>query len=304
MVVADLRRSAALTGTLDHRSTTQYGRQVSSAGEGRDGSSREPAGWVIRGAVKSEVGKRRRNNEDAFGFFPELSLYIVADGMGGHAAGQVASALAVESIRRSMLETAEEDLTAATDNLGHHSVGGRRLVIALQNANECVLETSRGDPKMRGMGTTVAAVLFDAPCRAVAVCHAGDTRVYRVRGDAIEQLTEDHTVSAQLVREGQLRPEDVPSSKHRHVLTQAVGTNDVLHPELRLEEPCPGDVFVVCSDGVHDVVTAEEILACLAQVRQDLDAACERLIRLANERGGKDNSTVLIVSCEAGGASA
>ena len=268
-------------------------------GDGRDDpNGASPNGWVIRGAVKSDVGKRRRKNEDAFGFFPELDLYIVADGMGGHAAGQVASALAVETIRRSIIETADEDLTAATDNAGHHSVGARRLVIALQNANERVLQTSRNDPNMRGMGTTVAAVMFDAPSEVVAVCHAGDTRVYRVRDASIEQLTEDHTVVGQLVREGQLKPEDVRSSKHRHVLTQAVGANDVLHPELRLEEPQSGDVYLVCSDGVHDVVTQDEMLACIARVSKDLTVACEELIQMANERGGKDNSTVLIVSCE------
>jgi len=273
---------------------------VSISGDGHEvlhSSGTSPAEWVIRGAVRSDVGRKRRKNEDAFGFFPDLALYVVADGMGGHAAGQVASALAVETIRRSIIETADEDLTAATDNFGHHSVGGRRLVIALHNANERVLETSRSNPKMRGMGTTVAAVLFDAPCKAVAVCHAGDSRVYRVRGGSIEQLTEDHTVLRQLVRDGQVKPEDVASSKHRHVLTQAVGTNDVLHPELRLEEPQSGDVFLVCSDGVHDTVTPEEMLACVGQMPEDLDRVCEQLIKLANERGGKDNSTVLLVSC-------
>lgn len=274
---------------------------MSTSGDGGDvlrSSEALPAEWVIRGAVKSDVGKKRRKNEDAFGFFPELALYVVADGMGGHAAGQVASEMAVEAIRHSIIETADEDLTAATDAFGHHSVGGRRLVIALNDANERVLETSRQNPKMRGMGTTVAAVLFDEPYQMVAVCHAGDTRVYRIRDGSIEQLTEDHTLFQELVKEGKVRPDEVSSSKYRHVLSQAVGTHDVLHPELRLEQPRPGDVLLVCSDGVHDSVTPEEMLACVGRMPDDLDGACETLIDLANERGGKDNSTVLIVSYE------
>ncbi len=253
---------------------------------------------MIRGAVRSDVGRKRRNNEDSFGFFPDLSLFVVADGMGGHAAGQVASALAVDALRHSLLETADDDLTPISDASGCYSVGGRRLTIAVDSANHSVLEASRKDPAMSGMGTTLAAVLFDRPCDSVAICHVGDSRVYRIRGEAIEQLTHDHTVVQRLVDDGRLRAEDAAMSQHRHVLTQAVGSTDILHPDLRLERPEPGDVFVLCSDGVHDLVAPEDILGIVRGHAQDLDRACAEVIDLANDRGGNDNSTVLMVACE------
>lgn len=257
-----------------------------------------PRDWVIRGAVRSDVGKKRRNNEDAFGFFPELALYVVADGMGGHAAGQVASALTVEALRQSLAETADEDLTPVSDESGTSSLAGRRLMIAIQNANERILETGRNNPELTGMGTTVAALVFDRGSDSVAVCHVGDSRAYRIRNQAIEQLTRDHTVVQRLVQDGKLREDEVSSSTHRHVLTQAVGATEALHPDVWLDRPFAGDVFVLCSDGLHDAVEGEEILDIVRQAGTDLDQGCSKLVALANERGGRDNTTVMIVACE------
>ena len=253
---------------------------------------------IIRQAVKTDIGKRRRENQDAFGDFPDMSLYIVADGLGGHAGGKAASALSVAAIRESLAQTENTDLTPLVDQCGSCSLAGRRLVIAVDHANERVLQASQTDPAMQGMGTTVAAMLFDHERELVAICHVGDTRVYRIRDATIDELTQDHTVAQQLFNDGKIDLEGLKTSPHRHLLTHAVGIGKVIHPTLRLEKPLPGDVFVLASDGVHNAVSNEEMLGVIRQAGPDLDSACTRLIALANERGGKDNSTVLLVACE------
>jgi hypothetical protein len=162
---------------------------------------------LIRGAARTDRGKVRPKNEDAFGFFPDTSFYVVADGMGGYLGGQVASALAVEALRLSVQETQDEALTPVTDPHGWRAIGWRRLCIAVQLANSQVFETSQREPELRGMGTTIAAILFDDEDRLATICHVGDSRVYRVRDHGIELLTEDHSLMQQLLREGYAYPQ-------------------------------------------------------------------------------------------------
>ena len=222
--------------------------------------------------------------------------------MGGHNAGEVASALAVETIHRALTESEDADITAISDASGTSSVGARRLVIAVQEANARLLTRSRAEAELRGMGTTVVALLFDRRADSLAVCHVGDSRAYRIRDARIEQLTEDHTILQQLINEGQIRPEQARASSQRHVLTQAVGAADLVEPGVRLERPGAGDVFILCTDGVHDAMRAEEMLQIVLDAGARLELACNRLIDLANQRGGKDNGTVLIVRYDAVGA--
>jgi protein phosphatase len=250
--------------------------------------------WVTKAAALSDVGRVRAENQDAYGVFPALGLYVVADGLGGHVSGSVASAMVVEEVRRSLASAGDDDLTPVTDAAGRSSLAGRRLVIAVENANERIREASR-EPGRQGMGSTVASVLLDEVHEVLAVCHVGDSRVYRVRRGTIEQLTEDDTVVQQWVREGRIDPEDAGASPHRHMITQAVGTQELVRPALRLERPEPGDVFVLTSDGIHDRVPAGEIAAVVSEAADDLDVACFRLVDLANERGGRDNATVVLL---------
>lgn len=252
--------------------------------------------WLTRGAGRSDVGRVRKENQDAYGLYPAAGLYVVSDGVGGHLAGSLASRMAVDELHRAFVRTDEADLTPVTDPAGHSSVAGRRLVIAIQDANQQIRESSR-DPSRHGMGATVVATAFDQAHGVVAICHVGDSRVYRVRGGVAEQLTEDHTMVQQWVREGRIEPEEAAASPHRHMITQALGSQDVLQPTLRLEVPASGDVFVLTSDGVHDVVPAEEIASVVTEAGDDVELASFRLVDLANERGGKDNSTVVLVQC-------
>jgi serine/threonine protein phosphatase PrpC len=249
----------------------------------------------IRGAAKTDRGRVRQNNEDAVGFFPAQALYVVADGMGGHVGGTVASTLAVEAMRLSVQATRDEELTPVTDPHGWRSVGWRRLCIAIQQANSKVFDTSQQESGLRGMGTTVAAILFDDKDGLATVCHVGDSRVYRIRAGGIELLTEDHSLVQQLVREGKIALAEVKTFPHRHVLTQAVGVSPSIQPAVRVEKPQPGDIFLISSDGVHGSMEETEILDAVTRGETDLQGACDALVDLANDRGGWDNSTVILL---------
>jgi serine/threonine protein phosphatase PrpC len=260
-------------------------------------SSPAPARWRTEAGAHSHVGRVRKENQDAYGVFPELGFFVVADGLGGHRAGEVASRLAVDTLRATLASSDDDDLTPVTDPKGFTSIGGRRLVIAVEEANRRIREASQ-TPAHAGMGSTVAAVLFDERHGMVAVCHVGDSRVFRVRDGAVEQLTEDHTVVQQWVREGRMGAEEAQTSPHRHMITQALGTQDLVRPALRLERPQVGDVFVLTSDGVHDLVTPAELGGVVSETPDDLGLLCTRLVELANQRGGRDNSTAVAVRCD------
>jgi len=159
---------------------------------------------LVRGAARTDLGKVRIKNEDSFGFFPDRSFYVVADGMGGHAGGQIASALAIETMLRSIIDTQTEDLTPLIDSEGRSCIGCRRLFLAIQQANAAIWEKSYQEPGLLGMGTTVAAILFEPQENLASISHVGDSRVYHVRNHYIEQLTEDHSFVQQLFREGKL----------------------------------------------------------------------------------------------------
>ncbi|MBI3801593.1 MAG: serine/threonine-protein phosphatase [Deltaproteobacteria bacterium] len=253
---------------------------------------------LIRGAARTDRGKVRQQNEDAFGFFPDAAFYVVADGMGGHVGGQVASTLAVEAMRLSVEETQGEELTPVTDPHGWRAVGWRRLSIAMQQANSKVFETSQHEPTLKGMGTTIASILFDDEDGLATICHVGDSRVYRVRAGSIELLTEDHSLVQQLLREGKIAFPEVKTFPHRHVLTQAVGVSPSVQPAVRVEKPQPGDIFLISSDGMHGTIEATEILEVITQQEANLQRACDLLVDLANARGGSDNSTVILLQYE------
>lgn len=227
------------------------------------------------GAVLSDRGLRRDANEDAFAYDPDLDLFLVADGMGGHAAGEVASQTAVAAIPAKIRELlADNDLTPLRDSRGYPCVGARRLLIAVEHANDEILRIAESDMKIRGMGTTVAAVHFSEGF--ANLCHVGDSRIYRVRHDTIEQMTEDHSIAA-------------------NVLSRALGMGPMVEASWRIEPVAPDERFVLCTDGIHGLLSDDEILATVTTNWHDCKAACAALIALANERGGRDNSTVLIV---------
>lgn len=243
-----------------------------------------PGDTMLRAAGSTDVGLRRRENEDAFALAPELGLCVVADGMGGHTAGQVASQLAAEAVHQAIQMLDEGPATPS-----------EKLRYAVSAANRAVHGTARQRPECAGMGTTLVALLFEG--QRAALAHVGDSRAYLLRGDRIRQLTDDHSIVGELLRRREISEDAAREHPHRHVLTRAVGVRAAVEPDLAELTPTPGDVFVLCSDGLTSHVEDHEIAKVIGE-EDDLQEASQRLVDLANHRGGEDNTTVVVARYE------
>jgi len=239
---------------------------------------------ILRAAARTDVGRRRPVNEDRYALAPEMGLYLVADGMGGHKAGQVASRIATEAALRAV-RMLQGDNVAPAERLRH----------AVRFANREILATAEAKPDLKGMGTTLVALL--AAGGRAALAHVGDSRAYLIRRGQIRRLTDDHSLVGELLRRRQITEDDARMHPHRHVLTRAVGVRAGTEPDLAELTPVPGDVFAMCSDGLTNHLRDEEIAEALS-VTDDLEAATDGLIETANERGGEDNTTVVLVRYE------
>jgi serine/threonine protein phosphatase PrpC len=244
--------------------------------------------------ARTDVGRVRENNEDSFLVVAPLELFVVSDGMGGEAHGEVASAIAVETIAEHC-QAGETD--PATPLFGEAPPGlsarSNRLASAINLANSRIYEASERDPGQRGMGATVVAAWFDGP--KLSLVHVGDSRVYLLRAGALEQLTADHSLVAEQVRRGFITPQQAESSELQNVLTRALGPHHEIELDAVEHTLKPGDFLILCTDGLSRMVSDEEIASTLLTT-PGAQAAADRLIELANENGGVDNSTVIIVS--------
>jgi serine/threonine protein phosphatase PrpC len=229
----------------------------------------------------SHPGRRRRRNEDSFVVSPPL--FAVADGMGGARAGEIASRLAAAAVR-------EED--ADTANVGE----------LIREANRRVFERARDDAAASGMGTTMTLALVEDD--HVTIGHVGDSRAYRLREGELEQLTEDHSLVAELVRSGRLSPEEAEMHPQRSVITRALGTEANVDVDTFSVDAQPGDVFLLCSDGLTTMVGDERIVTAVTENREDLERAAKELIADANRSGGEDNVTVVFFEIVGGGIEA
>jgi protein phosphatase len=224
--------------------------------------------------VASDTGRRRRRNEDNYVVAPPL--FAVADGMGGAQAGEVASQLAA-----SALEGGDSDGLDGTE----------RIDALIQEANRRIYDRASSDPSASGMGTTMTVALVEG--MTVAIGHVGDSRAYLVRGEQMEQLTEDHSLVNELLKSGKLSEEEAHVHPQRSVITRAVGTDPDVDVDGFTIEAENGDVFLICSDGLTDMVEDEEILELVHRNRDDLDKAVESLVAAANRVGGEDNITAV-----------
>jgi serine/threonine protein phosphatase PrpC len=241
----------------------------------------------------THVGRQRQHNEDSFLVADDAKLFLVADGMGGHAAGEIASRIAVDSISEFILHTKEDDGTWPHAYDEHFKRSTNRLMAAVRMANTRVLEAMRKDARLRGMGTTVVALLADGDTMSVA--HVGDSRAYMVRDGRLQRITNDHSWVFEQVQAGMLTEAEAEKHPLRNVITRALGGALQVSPDASEIELKAGDVFLLCSDGLTGMVPEEEILRVVTQSDGDLQKACQRLIEEANERGGLDNVTAILV---------
>jgi protein phosphatase len=241
----------------------------------------------------THVGKQRQHNEDTFLVADEAKLFLVADGMGGHAAGEIASRIAVDSISEFIQHTKEDDGTwpHAYDESFKRSTN--RLMAAVRMANTRVLEAMRKDARLRGMGTTVVACMADEDTMSVA--HVGDSRVYLIRDNQLSRLTNDHSWVFEQVQAGMLTEAEAEKHPLRNVITRALGGALQVNPDASEVVSKPGDVYLLCSDGLTGMVPEDEILRLVTENEDDLEQACQQLIDKANERGGMDNVTAILV---------
>jgi protein phosphatase len=250
---------------------------------------------IVSGGM-TNVGRVRANNEDCFRIVEPLNLFVLSDGMGGEAHGEIASALAVETIvKHCMAPAAPEDKDATAvfgDMPATWSAKTRRLSSAVHLANKAIHESAQKNPEQHGMGATVTAIWVDDA--KLSLAHVGDSRAYLLRSGSLQQLTNDHSLVAEQVRRGILTPAEAERSEMQSVLLRALGA----HPEIEVdteEQPLFGrDVLLLCSDGLTRMVTEPEIDGTL-QSEPDPAKAAAKLVNLANEQGGADNITVVVV---------
>ena len=243
----------------------------------------------------SDVGLQREHNEDSFCILPEHRLFIVADGMGGHRAGDVASKMATHSIATFFQATANEDATWPFSFDPHLSVDENRLITGIKLANRKIFEASVKHREVHGMGTTVVGALFSKDKGKLYVAHVGDSRAYRIREGEITQLTRDHSLLNDYLLVMPDMTEEQKDELPKNVITRALGMQDSVAVDMVPDDPEVGDLYVLCSDGLSGMITDERIMAIATEKKDDLEAAVEQMIAEANANGGEDNITVVVV---------
>jgi protein phosphatase len=242
----------------------------------------------------SDVGLQRDHNEDSYAVLSEYDLFIVADGMGGHRAGDVASRLATDSIAEFFRSTAQEDATWPFHFDTSLSEDENRLVTGIRVANRRIFERSIRSRECAGMGTTIVGALYSRNKNRLFVGHVGDSRAYRVRGKAIAQLTRDHSLINDYLTAMPDLTEEQRAELPKNVITRALGMQDSVAVDLVSDEPQLGDVYLLCSDGLSGMIADEQILS-IVETSIEPGEMCRRLVARANENGGEDNITVLVI---------
>jgi protein phosphatase len=237
---------------------------------------------------------KRTHNEDNFKLLPDFNLFLVADGMGGHASGEVASEIAIETVAGFFEDSeADEDITWPYKEDRERSYIENRFVTAFRYANLQVFSHAQEDVQKKGMGTTIVGIAFKDNKHYVA--HVGDSRCYRVRNGEIDQLTEDHSLLNDYKKMAKLTPEEEKNFPHKNIIVRALGMKDTVLVDLGSDSVIKGDLYVLCSDGLSGEIEDDVILDLSMEFFDDLDAMCEAMVVAANDNGGKDNVTVVVV---------
>jgi len=246
----------------------------------------------------TDVGLQRDHNEDSFAILQDHELYIVADGMGGHRAGDVASKLATEAIVDFFRATAAEDFTWPFHFDSRMSEEENRLLTGIKIANRQIVERSSRSRECHGMGTTVVGALFSGKKGKMYIGHVGDSRAYRVRGGEIQQMTRDHSLVNDYLLAMPELTEEQKSELPKNVITRALGMQEHVSVDLQGDDVSVGDCYILCSDGLSGMIEDAEMLEIVSRA-PSIEEACRKLIAVANEHGGEDNITAVLVKIEA-----
>ncbi len=247
----------------------------------------------IRYAGNTHVGVKRNHNEDNFCLEEKEHLFIVADGMGGHAAGEVASQMAVDTVAQFFLDTTQdEEITWPFKMDRQKKFEENRLVTAIKFANLRIYEEALSNVKKKGMGTTIVSAFFTRD--GVFLGHVGDSRIYRFRRGELTQLTEDHSLLNDYIKMKVLTPEEIENFPHKNVIVRALGMRDSVQVDINYEVPQSGDIYLLCSDGLSGEVTDPEMQSILGKTGDNLQEGVNSLIKAACHNGGKDNVTVVL----------
>jgi serine/threonine protein phosphatase PrpC len=263
-------------------------------GQPANGSSPPPEiSLLIDASARTDVGRVRKNNEDAFRIAPDLDLYVLSDGMGGQAHGEVASAMAIETIvEHCRAARNDPDMTLYGSSRPDLCQRSNRLMSAVRMANRKIFDAATRNPAQEGMGATIVAAWLDD--RRMSLVHVGDSRAYVLRGGSLEQLTADHSLVAEHVRRGTMTHQEAATSQLQNVLIRALGTQEQVEVDVDEQMLLEGDTVLLCSDGLTHMVSDPEIASVLSTT-EPAQAAADRLVDLANANGGQDNVTVIVI---------
>ncbi len=235
----------------------------------------------------SDIGLVRQNNEDCWAELPALGFYALADGMGGHRAGEVASRLAIDTV----CETMETALGENTDELSFEEAHGV-MQLAIEHTNRVVYEKGQSDEEFKGMGTTLCCLLFHR--KGIIYAHVGDSRIYRLRKGKLEQITRDHSLLREMIELGQLNEGQAEEFVYKNIITRAIGTESEIDPSVHMADLQNHDIFLMCSDGLSDMITVNDMEKIVTKSKT-LEEAGARLVKAAKENGGYDNVTVVLM---------
>ncbi|MFA6014553.1 MAG: Stp1/IreP family PP2C-type Ser/Thr phosphatase [Gallionellaceae bacterium] len=242
---------------------------------------------------QTHPGMIRSHNEDSVAFDAPSGLVVLADGMGGYNAGEVASGIAVSVISTEIKHLLLNARPEEKDPFCGEDTGVVLLRDNVQKANSSIFYAAESQPQYSGMGTTIVAGLFYD--NRVAVAHVGDSRMYRLRGEQFESITKDHSLLQEQIDNGIISKADARTSKNKNLVTRAVGIDAEVDTELHVHDVQVGDIYLLCSDGLNDMVVDEEIADTLQMLKANLPLAAQQLIQLANDNGGRDNVSVILV---------
>jgi protein phosphatase len=244
-------------------------------------------------ASHTDPGMVRSHNEDSIASITDQGLVVLADGMGGYNAGEVASGMATTVLTTELRQLLEEHAPNDVDPQSGQRAAPKMLRQQIAKANTSIYQASQSQPQYAGMGTTLVVALFYD--NKVAVAHIGDSRLYRMRGDEFTQVSKDHSLLQEQIDAGMLTKEQAKHSSNKNLVTRALGIDPAVEPEIHEYDTQPGDIYLLCSDGLSDMVSDEDIGMTLQALGANLNLAVQQLVQMANDNGGRDNVSVILV---------